>query len=135
MTIIQSWKKQSAEGVELLNPKSIKTFGEMENSKYLGILETNSIKQMEMKKIIRKDFFRRTRKLPETNINSRNLTKEIHTWAVAIVRYLGLSLKWTRVKKTDKWTLILPVALVRYLGLFLKWTRIRKTDKRTTGLH
>ena len=39
---------------------------------------------------------RRTRKLLETKLNSRNLTKGINTWAVPLVRYSGHFLKWTR---------------------------------------
>ena len=46
--------------------------------------------------IIQKEYLRRTRKLLETKLNSRNLIKGINTWAVLIARYSGPFLKWTR---------------------------------------
>ena len=41
-------------------------------------------------------ILRRTRKLLEKKLNSRNLIKGIYTWAVPLVRYSGPFLKWTR---------------------------------------
>ena len=86
------------DGMELPNHDKIKTLGENETHKYLGILEADTIKQVQMKDKIRKEYLRRTRKLLETKISSRNLIKGIYTWAVSLVRYLGPFLKWTRDK-------------------------------------
>ena len=55
------------ERMELPNPEKIKTLGEKETYKCLGILEADTIKQIEMKERIEKEFFRRTRKLLEPN--------------------------------------------------------------------
>ena len=66
------------------------------NNKYLGILEANTIKQVEIKNKIPKEYFWRTRKQLETKLSSRNLIKGINTWAVSLVRYAGAFLKWTR---------------------------------------
>ena len=49
-----------------------------------------------MKNKIQKEYLRRTRKLLETKLSSRNLIKGINTWAVLLVRYSGPFLKWTR---------------------------------------
>ena len=46
--------------MELPNQNKIRTFGEKETYKYLGILEADTIKQVEMKEKIRKEYFRRT---------------------------------------------------------------------------
>ena len=62
----------------------------------MGILEADTIKQEEMKEKIKKEYFRRTRKLLETKLYSRNLIKRINTWAVPLVRYSGPFLKWNR---------------------------------------
>ena len=43
-----------------------------------------------------KKIKRRTRKLLETKLLSRNLIKRINTWAVPRVRYSGPFLRWTR---------------------------------------
>ena len=74
----------------------IRTRAENETYKYLGILEADTIKQVEMKDKILKEYLRRTRKLLETKLSIRNLIKRINTWAVQLVGYSGPFLKWTR---------------------------------------
>ena len=53
----------------------------------VGILKADIIKQVEMRDKIKKEYLKRTRKLLETKLSSRNLIKEINTWAVPLVRY------------------------------------------------
>ena len=43
-------------------------------------------------------YLRRTRKLLETKLSSRNLIKRIKTWAVPLVKYSEPFLKWTKEK-------------------------------------
>ena len=93
---MKSGKQHLTDGMELPSQNKIRTLGEKETYKYLGILEADIIKQVEMKDKIKKDYLRRTRKLPETKLSSGNLIKGINTWAVPLVRYSGLFLKWTR---------------------------------------
>ena len=92
--------------MEVPNQDKIRKFGEKETYKYLGILEADTIKQVEMKGKIQKEYLRRTRKLLETKLSSRNLIKEINTWAVPLVGYSGHFLKWTReeLKQMDQRT-------------------------------
>ena len=68
------------EGVEEPNQVVIRTLGEKDTYKYLGILETDTIKQVEIKEKITKESLRRTRKLLETKLNSRKLVKGINTY-------------------------------------------------------
>ena len=63
-------KRQMTDGIEQPNQVVIRTLGKKETYKYLGIWETDTIKQMEMKEKI--------------------------TWTLPLVRYSGLFLKWTR---------------------------------------
>ena len=58
------------------------------------ILEADTIKQKEMKEKIKKEYFRRTRKLLETKLSSWSFIKGINTWSVTLLRYSGLFLKW-----------------------------------------
>ena len=67
-----------------------------ETYKYLGILEANPIKQVEMKEKNKKEYLRRTRKLLETQLYCRKLIRGIKTWVVPLVRYSGPFLNWTR---------------------------------------
>ena len=66
----------------------------------------DTINQVEMKDKIQKEYLRRTRKLLETKLSSRNLIKEINTWAVPLARYSEPFLKWTRdeLKQMDQTT-------------------------------
>ncbi len=49
MLIMKSGKQQMTEGIELPNQEKIRTLGEKETYKYLGILEADIIKHAEMK--------------------------------------------------------------------------------------
>ena len=49
MFIIKSGKRQKTEGIELPNQERIKMRGEKEKYKYSGILNADSLKQVEMK--------------------------------------------------------------------------------------
>ena len=92
--------------MELPNQGKIRTLAEIEAYKYLGILEADTIKQVEMKNKIQKEYLRRTRKLLETKLSSRKFLIGINTWAVPLVRYSGPFLKWTRdeLKQMDQRT-------------------------------
>ncbi len=71
-------KQHLTDGMELPNQDNIRTLGEKETYKYLGIWETDTIKQVEMKDNIQKEYLRRSRKLLETKLSSRNLIKRIN---------------------------------------------------------
>ena len=68
---------------------------------HLGILEADTIKQVEMKEKNFKFSLRRIR-IHEGKLHSRNLVKGINTWAVSLVRYSGPFLKWTREELKQK---------------------------------
>ena len=106
MLVMKSGKRHLIDGIELPNKDKIKSLAENETYKYLGILETDTIKQAETKEKIQNEYLRRTRKLLETKLNSRNLIIGISTWAVPLVRYSGPFLKWTReeLKQMDQRT-------------------------------
>ena len=106
MLVMKSGKRQMTDGMELPNKDKIKSLAENETYKYLGILDADTIKQAEMKEKIQKEYLRRTRKLHETKLNSRDLIKGMNTWAVPLVRYSGPYLKWTReeLKQMDQRT-------------------------------
>ena len=66
MVVMKSGKRPLTDGLELPNQDKIRILAENEPYKYLGILEADTIKQMEMKDKIQKEYLRRTRKLLET---------------------------------------------------------------------
>ena len=101
MLVMKSGKRHMTDGMELPNHDRIRTLEEKETYKYLGILEPDTIKQVQMKDTIRKEYLRRTIKRLEIKISSRNLIKGINTRAVPLVRYSGPFLKWTREDTVD----------------------------------
>ena len=94
---MKSSKRHLTDGIELPNQDKIRTLAEN---------ETNTIKQVEMKDKIQKEYLRRTKKLHETKLSCRNLIEGINTWAVPLVRYSGPFLKMTRdeLRQTDQRT-------------------------------
>ena len=70
MLVMKSGKRHMSDGMELPNLDKIRTLKENETYKYLGILEADTIKQVQMKNTIRKEYLRRTRKLIETKLSS-----------------------------------------------------------------
>ena len=96
LLVMKSGKRHLTDGIELPNKDKIRTLAENETYKYLGILEADTIKQVEIKNKIQKEYLRTTRKLLKTKLNCRNLIKGINSWAVSLVRYSGPFLKWTR---------------------------------------
>ncbi len=83
-------KLHMTDGMELPNHDKIKTLEENETYKYLGILEADTIKQVQMKDTIRKEYLRRTRKFLETKLSCTNLIKGTHTWTVPALYIRGL---------------------------------------------
>ena len=75
------WHTNNEKPKKQTNEK-IRTLGEKETYKYLGILKVDTIKKAEMKEKIHNEHLGRTRKLLETKLHGRNLIKEINTWAV-----------------------------------------------------
>ena len=68
-------KRHITEGVELPNKVVIRTLGKKETCKYLGILEADTIKKQEMKKI-KKECLRRARIFMRQNSIAGTLSKE-----------------------------------------------------------
>ena len=63
MLIMKRGKRHMTNRMELPNHDRIRTLEENETYKYLDILEADTIKQLQMKDMIRKKYLRRTRKL------------------------------------------------------------------------
>ena len=95
MRHISSEKRQTTPDGRSQIDKSRKnrTLGEKETYKYSGIFEADTIKQVEMKEDIKKAYIRKTRKLLETKLFSRNLVKWINSWAVPPRKIFGTILE------------------------------------------
>ena len=85
--IMNRGKVSRSNGIKLPCEQVIMRLNAEEGYKYLGVVESDTIMKTEMKDKIRIDYFRRVREVVETTLNSRNLMKEITTWAVSLMRY------------------------------------------------
>ncbi len=101
--IMKKGKISHSEGVRLPNQDEIKSLGEEDSYKYLGVLESDDIKNEEMKKNIRAEYFRRIRKILNSKLNGGNIITAINSRAVAVVRYSAGIVKWTKeeMRKMD----------------------------------
>ena len=84
------------EGTEMPNNQVIKNLGEGEGYKFLGMLEADGVKHMEMKENVTREYNRRVRKILQSKLNGGNVINAINTRAVAIIRYGADIIKWTR---------------------------------------
>ena len=55
-------KRHITKGMELLNQEKIRTLGEKETFRYLGILEDDTIKHVDMKEKRKKEYLMRTKR-------------------------------------------------------------------------
>ena len=104
MLVMKHGEWHMTDEMELPNQDKIRTLGEKEAYKCLGNLEASTIKQVEMKDKIQKEYLRRFKKLLETKLSSRIIIKEINTWAVTLVRYSGPFFNCTRDEQMDQRT-------------------------------
>ena len=93
---MKNTKRQMIEEIKLPNQEKIRTLGEKEIYKYLGILEANTIKPAERKKKLEKNTSGKWKKLLKTKQYSRNFMKGINTWAFPFVIYSEPFLLWVR---------------------------------------
>ena len=75
MLVMKSGKHYLTDGMELPNQDKIRTLGEKETYKYS---EAGTIKQVEMKEKIKKEYLSRTRKLLKIKLCCKNFIKGIN---------------------------------------------------------
>ena len=87
---ISKGKTIQTEGIQLPDNKIIKDV-DITSYKHLGILESDTIKNEEMK-----EYFSRVKAILKSKLNSGNTVKAVNTWAVPVVRYSGGVVDWTK---------------------------------------
>ena len=116
--ILQRGKIVRCTVVILPGGKLMKTIDD-EGFKYLGILESDKIKENEMKLQFLKEYKRRVRLILKSKLNGKNKVKGINTWAVAVLRYGAGILEWNveEIKELERKT---RKFLTMYKGLHPK---------------
>jgi hypothetical protein len=74
--------------------------------KYLGILQADNIKSQDVKDQVKKEYFRRTRLVLKSQLNSGNTIRAINSWAIPVIRYTAGVVDWTiaELQETDRKT-------------------------------
>ena len=103
--ILQRGKIVRSTGVLLPDGKLMKAIDD-DGYKYLGILESDKIKENEMKLQFVKEYKRKIRLILKSKLNGKNKIKAINTWAVAVLRYGAGILTWNveELKELDRKT-------------------------------
>ena len=76
MLIRKRRERKTMEGIEIPNQENIRTLGEKESYKFLGILEVDNIKQPETKEKVRKEYLRRRITLPKLSSTAEMTSKK-----------------------------------------------------------
>ena len=80
-----------SEGIELPSGEEMSE----EGYKYLGVLQSESMMNGEMKKKVKEEYLRRVKLLAKSRLYARNLIEGINVWAIGVVRYSAGILDWT----------------------------------------
>ena len=95
--IMKREKVVKSEGISMPNKKMTKNI-EQGVSKYLGILEADSVTHEEMKDQIKKEYIRGVRNILKSKLNGENVILVINSRAVSIVRYEVGIISWIKME-------------------------------------
>ena len=117
--VIKRGKVITSDGIVLPDENKIKSMNEGCSYKYLGDLESDQVKQKEVKEKLRNEYKRRVRKVLKSKLNGKNMVQAINTWAVSSLRYSAPFIEWTReaLRTMDRMT---RKMLTRHLALHLR---------------
>ena len=87
-----------------INEESIKELNNSESYVYLGITERDKIFKKDMKIELKNEYFKRLRKILNTELNSSNLISAINTYAIPAISYGFQILDWsiTELEEIDR---------------------------------
>ena len=102
---IKKGKFIRSDGIKLQDRQQMKGIDETGYT-YLGILETDKIKEKEMKEKFSKEYLRRLRLILRWKLNGRNKIMAVTTLAVSVMRSGAGILKWNadELKNLDRKT-------------------------------
>ena len=103
--IIERRKIIRTDGIRLPDGQHIKDIDEI-GFAYLAILETDKIKEKEMKEKFSREYLRRLRLILRSKLNGRNKIMAVNTWVASVMRYGAGILKWNtdELKSLDRRT-------------------------------
>ena len=97
---IQRGSGVQTEGINLPN-NNIRGLSMEESYKYLGILQADDIKHVQVKKKAASEYTKRMRKVLKSKLNGGNSIRAINSWAVPVIRYTAGIVDWTQAELED----------------------------------
>ena len=91
--IMERGKVVRIDGIRLPDGQDMKDIDEVDYT-YLGILETDKIKDKEIKGNFSKEYLRCLRLILTSKLNGSNKIMAVNTWEVSAMRYAAGILKW-----------------------------------------
>ena len=88
--VVKRGKVITSDGIILPDENRIKSMNEDCSYKYLGVLESDQVKQKEIKEKLSDEYKRRVRKSLQSKLNERNMVQAINTWAVSSLLFSSL---------------------------------------------
>ena len=100
---IKRGKQVSSSNIPLGKNVAIQNLDQEAYYKYLGVEEAGGISHNKMKEKIRKEFYRRTRKILQSQLNSKNKVSALNSLAIPVVTYSYNIINWNQedLKKLD----------------------------------
>ena len=92
--VIEKGKTVKSVGIELPDDKVIKSRQEVENYKYLGILEADRFLGEEIKLKVFKEYF--SLEVLKSKLNGKNLVQGVSAWVVSLLKYLTAFISWRK---------------------------------------
>ena len=101
--IMERGKVIRTDGIRLPDGQHIKDIDEI-GFAYLAILETDKIKEKEMKEKFSREYLRRLRLILRSKLNGRNKIMAVNTWVASVMRYGAGILRWNtdELKSLDR---------------------------------
>ena len=74
------------------------------------MLERDKVKNLEMKSILKAEYFRRTRKILKSSLNAGNIIQAINSRAASAIRYGAGIVEWTKLEPQEIYRSMHPQA-------------------------
>ena len=88
------------QGINLPN-NNIRGLNLEESYKYMGILQADDIKHVQVKKKVASEYTMRVRKVLKAKLNGGNSIRAINSWAIPVIRYTAGIVDWTQAELED----------------------------------
>ena len=93
LLVIKRGKIVKMEGISLQDGQEVKGFDDS-GYKYIGILQTDQLKEKETKDLFAEEYKRRLKIVPKTKLSGKKKIMAVNTWSVQIPRYSAGVAEW-----------------------------------------